>query len=196
MRVLSTPALDALASGRFARRHLVRFDIDSGAVGFWDDVYGVTYDGLSYAGAAGRFTISPIASVGDQSIANVDVTFSGLDVDVANEVETADYHQRPMQVMIAILSTADNSFIAVKSWFSGFVDQIVRRELADGPSELIVRCETISRELDRAGTRTRSDADQQAFFSGDKFFEHVAPSIFRNIVWGRKGPQRPVARRR
>lgn len=194
MRVFSTPALDALASGRFARRHMVRFDLDT-PVGFWDDIYDVTYSGLAYAGAAGRFTITPFDSVSDQSISGIEVTFSGLDVDVANQVETAEYHQRPMQVNVAILSTVDNSFIAVKSFFSGFVDQIVRRE-SMGRSDLVVRCETISRELDRSGTRTRSDADQQAFFSGDKFFEHVAPSIFRNVVWGRKGPQRPVAPRR
>lgn len=194
MRVFSSPALDALASGRFARRHMVRFDLDTPA-GFWDDIYDVTYESQLYKGAAGRFTISPFASVSDQSISGVEVTFSGLDVAVANEVETAQYHQRPMQVYLAILSTADNSFIAVKSYFSGFVDQIVRRESL-GSADLVVRCETISRELDRSGTRTRSDADQQSFFAGDRFFEHVAPSIFRNIVWGRKGPQRPITRRR
>lgn len=195
MRVFSSPALDALASGRFARRHMVRFDLEPDAVGFWDDIYDVTYESQLYWGAANRFTISPFASVSDQSVSGVEVTFSGLDVAVANEVETADYHQRPMQVFVAILSTVDNSFIAVKSFFSGFVDQVVRREQT-GRADLIVRCETISRELDRSGTRTRSDADQQSFFSGDKFFEHVAPSITRNIVWGRKGPQRPVAGRR
>ena len=189
MRQIEQGALDTLDAGRIARRNLVLFELDSN-FGFWDDVYDITFDGNTYVGGAGKFTISALPSVNDMSVQGVSITFSGLDTDALVMTETEDYHQRPVSVYLALMDQA-GGFLSVKRWFTGVTDQAVRREQAGGDATLTVRAEPISRELGRSGARVRSDADQRLIDADDGFFRHVASAASQKIYWGRKGPQKP-----
>lgn len=48
MRIISQAAIDLLDSGTFGRRTLIRFDMPSGAVGYWDDAYPINFQSLTY----------------------------------------------------------------------------------------------------------------------------------------------------
>lgn len=188
MRILHPSAVAALESGRFARRHLLAVDMPDGVVGFWDDVYDITIESQLYRGAAGRFTLSPVHSIADQSVRNLDVTFSGLDTEVANLIEAEPWHQRAVTVRIAIMAVDAPQTLYVMGWFTGFVDQMIRRERVGGTAELVFRCEPIARELGRRGARTRSDADQRQLDPDDGFFKHAVNSSNVPIEWGRRPP--------
>jgi hypothetical protein len=187
MRVISQAGLDALASGRIIKRTLVRAETGSGVFAVWDDVGTISYGGETYHGAAGRFHVSALPSVEGLGVQGATVTFSGLDSVVAADMEGAIYHQRPVQIILAVFSAADRSLVFARPWFSGVIDTLRRVETGGGQSTVTVSCETLSRELGRRGTRTRSDADQQSDWSGDKFFEHVAAAVTEQVYWGRKG---------
>lgn len=190
MRVLSLDALAALASGRFGVRCLLKVEHDDGAFCIWDDVGTISYDGDSYSGAAGRFTVAPVTSVRDASARNVDVTLSGLDTAVANAVDGAGWHQRPILITRAVIATDAPHVLHTMPIFAGFLDQMIRREAADGTSTLVFRCEASSRELSRRGARTRSDVDQRQRDPDDGFFRHTVNAVQQNIDWG-AAPEKP-----
>lgn len=185
MRIISSQALAALDSGRFRVRCLLRADIPSGVFAVWDDIGSITVGGTVYTGAAGRFTVSPVSSVADLSARNVDVTLSGLDSEAGSIVDRTDWHQRPILIQRVIISEDAPQVLSVVPYFSGFLDQMIRKEKPGGQSIMTFRCEAAARELSRNGARTRSDADQRQRDPQDGFFKFTASAVVTNVTWGR-----------
>lgn len=194
MRILTSQALAALDSGRFTLRSFLTIDMPGGVVGFWDDAYDIEISGQTYLATNGGFRISPVPSAGDLGVRSVDVVFSGLDGNVASQVEGEDWHQRAVTISLAIVTIDDPQIISLSQWFTGFADFMSRREQVGGTSDLVFRCEGIGRELARRGARTRSDSDQRQIDPDDGFFKHVVSSSNTPLQWGRAKPQEPPAR--
>lgn len=194
MRTLSSEALAALDSGRFRVRCLLNVDMPDGPFAIWDDVGSIAVSGVTYHGAAGRFTVAQTTSVSDLGSRGCDVTLSGLDPDVSNDVEAEGWHQRPVTIHRAILAEDAPQVVHLLPVFAGFLDQLVRKETGGGQSVLTFKCEASARELQRKGARTRSDADQRRRDATDGFFKHVVNSVNQPITWGtiKQEPQQLV----
>jgi len=184
MKALDSATLAALDAGHFAVRALVMFDLASGRWGAFDDEYDVSWNGDTYVGAAGRFTMQLPPGAADLSVRGLTVVFSGLDSAALAWVQSNEYHQRPMFAALAFIATDTPHIIAVKKWFSGYVDQAVWQENINGDTRLVVSCESASRELDRAGARNRTDADQRARDASDGFFKMTVSAIATEVAWG------------
>ncbi|PLX36992.1 MAG: hypothetical protein C0605_07955 [Hyphomicrobiales bacterium] len=189
MKILDSQALADLQSGRYVTRNLVWFDVPEGAHGFWDDVYDLTVSGKVYSGKAGRFNVSDFSSAGGLVIAGLKVNFSSVDSGALAVVQNETWRRQPVTVSKAYLSKTTGAVIAIEQWWSGLIDVVDWDEQPGGSGDLIISAETLSRELNRSGTRTRSDADQRQLDPDDGFFKHVAQSVETNIYWGRKGPE-------
>lgn len=189
MRTISPEGQAALASGRFGRRVLVTFDMPEGVVGLWDDIYDISYGGVTYGRAAGAIRVGAFGSGGDNTARAVTVELSGLNPDIVSQVEGVAWHQRPITVREAILD-ADSQIVHVETMFAGFIDQLIRRDNpgkpgAAGLSSLQAVCESIQRELGRRGARSRTDTDQRQIDSTDGFLRHQAATANSELYWGR-----------
>lgn len=196
MRILSSQALAALDSGRFASRTGFAVDMPTGTVAFWDDAYDLGYGGTTYLAAPGGFTVNPFPSAADLGVRSLDITMSGLDPDLVSAILDQPYHQRPITVTRFVMATDVPQVIHASQWFAGFIDVMPWRERPGGASELIARCEDIGRELGRKGARLRADADQRQIDATDAFFEHVVNSVNADLVWGRSATPAPQDQRR
>lgn len=186
MRSLSSEALEALDSGRFAVRVLLKATVpDTDPFCIWDDLGDITFDGDTYIGKAGRFTLEPSVSSQDLTIRNLDVTFNGNDSEVAALIDAQPWHQAPILIQRAIIATELPAIIHVVREFSGALDQMFWREQTDGTTTLVFRCESASREFSRNGVRTRSDPDQRERDSDDGFFKFAASAVQTTVDWGR-----------
>ena len=194
MRVVSDEALAALDSGRYAVRHLVRVDVPGeDPLGLWDDLGTLEVDGCVYHGAPGKFTLTPSVSSQDMSVRNLDIILPGLDNDAINLITESAWHQAPVLVQRAIIGIETPTVFHLLREFSGFLDQVFRRESVGGELSLTFRCESASRENARRGTRTRSDADQRQRDSTDGFYSFATSAINTQITWGKSGsPQNPT----
>lgn len=187
MRPIATAALDEIALGAIAVRHAVYFEVGSG-YGLWDDIYDVTIAGRVYSGRASRFTMTPFASVSDGSVQALDVVFGGVDPTVFAFLTAEDWHQRPMQALRVLMRPSTLEILDASVWFSGFIDEAPVEEADDGVTSLTVRCESIARDLERAGTATRSEASQRRIAADDGFFKHSAVMRTLRMWWGQKPP--------
>lgn len=191
MRIISSEALDALDSGRFAVRALLKVTIpDEDPFCIWDDLGTLDFEGDLYVGKAGRFTLEPSVSGQDLTIRNLDVTLSGLDSQAAALIDAQPWHQAPILIQRAIIATDTPAVLHVVPEFSGALDQMFWREQVGGVTSLVFRCESASRELSRSGVRTRSDADQRERDSDDGFFRFAVSAVTTTIRWGQK-PEKP-----
>lgn len=188
MRTYSAAAVAALDSGRFGRRVLFSVaGLPGGEAGFWDDAYTATIDGVVYYGITNNIRVGALGSGGDNAARAATVEISGLSSEVAALVENESWHQKPVTIREAILDAA-GTIVHVETVFSGFLDQMPRRERAGGTSSLQAICESIQRELSRSGARTRSDSDQRQMDASDGFMRHVAASVATDVYWGRLPP--------
>lgn len=191
MRVISAPAIAALQSKAFAVRVLVKMSpVGSPPLCVWDDVGEITSGGDTYVGIAGRFVCKATSSAKDLSIRNIEITFSGLDATVVGMLSGVQWHQSPIAVQRAILAVDSPQTLMLTPEFSGFMDQFEWTEGGQGePSSLVLRCESISREFGRNGSRTSSDADQRERDASDGLFAFAASAVSKNINWGRQPQQ-------
>jgi len=185
MRVLSSQALDALDAGRFGVRTLLKV-APAGEDPFciWDDVGDLAFDGDTYAGKAGRFTVAPYQTTQDLAARNIDVTLSAIDAEAVQFFLTAPWHQSPITIARALFAADAPQTLHVTVEFAGFVDQMIAANQVDGLATLVYRCESAAREFQRAGARTRSDSDQRQRDPSDGFFKFATSAVNTRIDWG------------
>lgn len=190
MRVISETALAALASKRFTARALIKMHAGNDEpLCLWDDVGNITVGGDVYKGAAGRFKVTPAASVSDLSVRNLTITFSGLDSEIVARIDGVAWHQQPIEIWRAIILTETPQLLNVTPEYVGFMDKIVWKEGGKGRlSVLSLFCESVSREYSRSGSRTASDADQRQRDPDDGFFSFAASAVSTSVDWG-QAPQ-------
>ena len=193
MRIISSEATDALNSGRFGERSLLKLSpLGDDPLAIWDDLGTLSYGGTDYVGAAGRFIVEPSTTASALSVRGLKITFSGLDSEIVALIEGVDWHQRPILYSRATFAIDSPQLLYVHDEFAGFMDQIKWSEAINGqPSALVLYCESASREYARHGSRTASDADQRQRDSNDGFFSFAASAVTQTIDWGRQ-PEAPT----
>jgi len=192
MLTLPSQVIDLLNSGRFSLRWLVRFDLDGGAEGLWNDTYAVEVDSVTYNPTAGNMTLDALDVSSALDADQLRITLSGLQPSITSILGGVDWHQRPVTVYLAFLTDA-GAILHYIPRFSGFLDSLVIQDSADGLATIEAMIESNNRELNRSSGRVRSDADQRSVSSGDGFFKYAtAANTDVEIAWGRKGPQYPV----
>ena len=190
MRTFPPDVIAALAAGEILKRVMVRLEPESGPVGFWDGGEDIDFEGVTYYGAAGRFQVSPVTSVGDNSTPAITITASNADTGFLAVLKNEKWHQRPAYLHFAFAVPGGDVWVPVQQ-FSGFMDTVKWSDNDDASGTVKLVVESVARNLNLKGTRVQSDNDQQALFPGDKFYEHVAQSVAVPVNWGAKGEQNP-----
>lgn len=193
--MLSLPSnvLALLEEGRLSVRYMLRFELDGGAEGLWNDSYSVIHEGVTFLPMGGNLIVDAIPGNSDLSSDAVSVTISGLDPNVADILENETWHQRAVTVYRAFLD--DNGMVLdARAVFSGFLDEVRLTDAEGDMVAAILSIESNNRELNRSTGRMRSDNDQRAHGgASDGFFKHATnAAIDTDIYWGRKGPSSPV----
>lgn len=191
MLIIPNGVRDLIDAGRFSLRWMIRFDLDTGPSGIWNDTYPLAYESVTYAPLGGNMQFDAIPGSIGLSSDRVQVTVTHLLPAITIVIAEEQWSQRPCTLLLAIMDEAGN-VQHVMPRFAGFLDEV---ELSDADGDLIKLTMTIesnNRELNRSSGRVRSDADQRRVLSTDGFFKHVATANSdTNIYWGRKGPQQP-----
>jgi hypothetical protein len=193
--MLSIPSTiqDLLETGRFSIRYLIRFELDSGPAGVWNDTFALAYGGITYTPLAGNMEITEIPATSQLDSDRVSVTVGYLSNDVVTIVATEAWHQRPCTLFLAFMDDAGNAQ-HVMARCAGFLDDVTISDADGDKCILTLTIESNNRELNRSNGRTRSDADQRRTLSTDGFFKHAANAAADSaIYWGRKGPQYPTS---
>lgn len=194
---LTVPAAvtTAYGTGRVVRRTLIAFELDSGTYRFWDGQGVLTYDSVTWQPGAGLITVTPMERTTQGEVVSIELVLrsipdSALSPDVLGTIHSEDWHQRPVSIWTLYIDPATRAAINHIVKFTGKLDTLRDRENpADGTAELIGTAESYLRDLTRRGYAKASDAQQQALYSGDAFFEHAAIAGVQPIYWGRNTPK-------
>lgn len=153
----------------------------------WSGYGDVAIEGEPYKGIGARALITPISSQIGGAADGLTVTLSQLDPDIAQTIEQEDYHQKPITIWRLFFAADQRTLLGAAVFMRGRLDFVKARETVGGEAALDFIIEGPRRDMNRAGARVRSDADQRILGgAGDAAFKHISTAGRKTLVWGQK----------
>jgi hypothetical protein len=183
VKTYAAPVLAALAAGHVVVVQLVELQFPSGTVALNTSNWHLDWDSVTYQGAYGLGSVSPIKDSPGE-IQGISFTLSGGDsasialaLDAAGEVQGT-----PATIRTAILDTTTLQILDAPIDWAGTLDTMSIEE-DNNQATINATAESAAVDLLRGNLSTYSDADQQALFPGDRAFEYVVSQVDQPVVW-------------
>lgn len=185
MKTFSDEALEVLAGREPIIAGAARFVFDQ-AYHFWSGFGTLQHDGAPHLGTGALALIMPHQSQLGGAAQGLSIRLSGIDPDIAQAFENENYHQKPC--VISRLVFADKATMIGSSVFMrGRVDYVQQLETIGGACVLSINIEGPRRDMNRAGSRVRSDPDQRILGgSTDGGMKHITYAGRKMLYWGNK----------
>lgn len=186
----SAPLATSLGTRRAVKRTLLRFDLPSGAYGFWTGTGEITYEGVSYKGFGRLIQIESLSASLDASVAPITVSLSSipntaLTPDLLATIYDEQWHQQPAILSKAYFDPDTRALISVRRAARRVIDTLVMRESVDGTATLTATLECVVFDNPQRGFIKYGDSDQRLIDPNDAFFSFAATAGQQTIEWGR-----------
>jgi hypothetical protein len=163
------------------------FNEPTGTLYLHDDIGQIVandWDGVSrtFEGVGDFGGISKIDEGRDVSPYSVELALSGIDTTIASQVLTDDSVLRTVRILVGLLD-ADRALIDdPHPMWAGYVDDM---QVAIGAESAIrVTCESQLAAFEKINGRLQNDADHQAEFPNDQFYEYLPQMLDAKFRWG------------
>ncbi|WP_115720201.1 hypothetical protein [Gallaecimonas mangrovi] len=163
---------------------MARLDFVSGIVAVHSGVGDVTFDGAVYKGIGVLGQVSQVKQSNAVKPYTLRLTLSGIPQELAQTAITEKYQGRDGRLYIGAMDSFAQ-VTATQLLFRGRMD-VMPINLGN-PSTIALDINSRSTDWKRAKNGRYTDADQQAKYPGDKFFEYVAQMAEKPIYWGVPG---------
>lgn len=190
-RGLAGALVTAAESNHIRPLIFVKLEFDSGTMYLHDGIGTFTWsdpdDGSQDWLGLGDFGgISGVEESTELSPFEINLVLSGIDADNMDEVLNQQFYLRPVTVYMGALNVETGVLVAdPDEVWSGFMD---KSAVTLGEENAIaVTCESELSMFERSNGRVYSDADLQAEYSGDLWFEYLPSMTNAKIIWRGKG---------
>lgn len=183
MKTYSASVLAALSAGHVVVVQLVELQFPSGTVALNTSNWNLVWGGVTYLGAYGLGSVSPIKDSPGE-IQGISFTLSAGDSSsIALALDDAAQLQgTPAIIRTAILDTTTMQILDAPIDWAGTLDTMSIEE-DNNQATISATAESAAVDLLRGNLSTYSDADQQALFPGDVAFEYVVSQVDQPVVW-------------
>jgi hypothetical protein len=183
VKTYSAPVLAALAAGDVVVVQLVELQFPGGTVALNTSNWNLVWGGVTYLGAYGLGSVSPIKDSPGE-IQGISFTLSGGDSSsIALALDaSAEVQGTPAIIRTAILDTTSFQILDAPIDWAGTLDTMSIEE-DNNQATISATAESAAVDLLRGNLSTYSDADQQALFPGDVAFEYVVSQVDQPVVW-------------
>lgn len=186
MKTLPAPAMAALKGRRPIIAGALRLSLDTPQC-VWSGHGKITIESQEFVGVAARALIAPISTQVGGAADGAVITLSGLDPHIAQTIEEEDYHQKPVTIWRLFFGEDRKTLLGVRVFMRGRLDFVTQRESVGGAVALDFHVEGPRRDMNRAGSRLRSDTDQRALGgAADGAFRYVSYAGSKTLYWGQK----------
>lgn len=191
MRTLDSGAVALLAGRKPIIAGAMRAVFGSGTYRLWSGEFPL--DGTIIGDAGQTFTaikdralITPYASQLGGAADSLVISLSGIDPDIAQTIEAEDYQQKPVTIWRLVFADP-NTLLSAMVMMRGKCDFVTQRETVGGKCTLDFSIEGPRRDMNRAGSRIVSDADQRVLGGAtDGACKHISVAGKKTLYWGNK----------
>lgn len=181
-RTVTAGVATAIAQPHVSAAHLVEMQFGSGTVYVTDLPYNIDWNGHTWTGLGHLGQMDVIRESAESEATGMRFTLAGPIAAYLSLALQEQLQGDPILVRVAFFDE-NNQIIAdpVIEW-SGRADTMSVSEGAD-QSTITVTAESRFADFARPRIRRFSDADQQAAYPGDKFFEFLPQMVEKTIIW-------------
>lgn len=186
-RGLSTANVNAVDGDVLRPVVFCELHYDDGVVYLHDNIGEIVaddWDGVSrtFSGLGDFGSITTIEEGEDISPYRVDLILSGIDSTIASKALTDDTVLREVYLLIGFIGLDRTVVDDPHPMWSGRMDDV---QVAIGEQSIIrVTCESQLAAFEKINGRLQNDADHQAEFSGDLFFQYLPQMVEAKFRWG------------
>jgi hypothetical protein len=166
---------------------LAKLDFSSGMLYVTNMPYNVTpaWDGNTYVGGGNLVGVDPVSESADQQAHELKYRLAGIPPEYLSIALTEHYQGRDAFLYWALMD-ADHKVVSDPVLlFKGRMDSM---EIVLGQQGVItLTAQSRLADWSRARVRRYNDADQQAEYPGDKFFEYQEQMVSVELLWGAAG---------
>lgn len=170
----------ALAAAHVTHFVLLQLDLDSGTQYLSSTPFDVVYDGNTYLAAQGIGTVEPVTETAGE-VQGLTFTLSGVPGSAIASTLTEPLQGRTVTLRLAVLD-GTGSFLVDPVVWQGALD-VPSIDDAGSTCTVTVTAEHALLGWQQPSGRLFSNEQQQADYSGDKFFEFAADLADATIVW-------------
>ncbi len=182
MKTTGTNAAAVFDSGEARACAFVEFGFDSGTQRYTTLPYTTTWNGYSWIGLGSLVEVSEIRETEQLIATGVRFTLSGVPTSMVSLALAENVQGRQCTVWYAALDTNNQVADTPPIEFRGSVD-IPPIAFDASTATIVVNVESRLADFARPNVRRYNDADQQAAYPGDKFFEFVPQMVEKELVW-------------
>lgn len=195
MKTLPSEAVDALGDDKLVISAAARLALPSGTVRLWSGYGELAIDGEPFKGIGAKALLTPITADNGGSATGIEIQLSGLDPDVAASIEDEDYQQKPITIWRLIFDAKGVNLLAAPIFMRGRLDVAPITETIGGPSIITFKIEGPRLDMNRKGSRIRSDPDQRTIGGTiDGALRHITVAGQKTLTWGQKPAAAPLSR--
>lgn len=182
MKTLSAPAIAAMSSGSVAIVQLILMEFSSGQVALNMSTWDLVVNGITYKGAYGLGTISPIIDKPGE-VQGMTLELFGEAAMIVLALDDADIVQgTDLIISTALIETENYQVIESQVEWVGTLDTMSIGE--DGTQASIrVSAESKAVDLMRGTPQFYSESDQTAIHPADHSFKYVTDQIDKPVIW-------------
>jgi hypothetical protein len=184
----------ALATSLVALRQFIWVearDPDTGLpdpVGFWSDVGDVSVSGRTYYGSGPVIQVSDVEGQGNLTVPTLDLVLSSIETRVVSMIRGSVVAQAPVEYLLGVLDPVSHELLPpLVLRFRGRLDDVdFLTPQSGGLGQIKIRCVSVSRDLTRSLTATRSGPSQEERDPADAFYDYTGVQR-RPLYFGRSG---------
>jgi hypothetical protein len=182
MKTLGSNAATALASDAVKACAFVQFEFTSGTHRYTTLPYTTTWNGNDWFGLGNLVELSEVRETEALTAVGVKATLSGVPASFVSLALSEPIQSKPCTIWFAALGSDNSVLDTPPVEFKGSVDNpdIV---ISGGTCSITINIESALADFARPKVRRYNDADQQAEYPGDLFFQFVPQMIERTIIW-------------
>jgi hypothetical protein len=181
-RSLTGGVASAVADPSVIGAHLVEMQFGSGTVRLTDLPYDIVWNGNTWTGLGHLGSIEPVRESAQSEATGLRFTLAGPIAAYLSLALQEQLQGDPVLLYIAFFD-GNQQIIAdpVLEW-SGRADSMTIQD-GDETSAISVSAESRYADFARPRIRRFSDADQQAVYPGDRFFQFLPQMVEKTISW-------------
>jgi hypothetical protein len=163
---------------------LVEALFDSGTVRMWSGFGDLSWGG-TWIGAGNLLGIGDVTEASELRATGLDVSLSGIPSEMLALALSEPYQDREARVYLGVFDTNTGALLADPYLVFGGRMDVMQIEDGGQSAKISISVESKLIDLERGRERRWEDADQTAFFPGDRFFKFVQSVQDVTLTWGR-----------
>ncbi len=184
-RDIDAALVTASTSQYFKFNIFAKLEFDAATIYIHNGIGPLSFGGNEYLGVGDFGGISVIEEGPEISPYGISLILSALDSTFLNTALTLDYYMRPITIYIGAINSSGALVADPDELWSGKMDTM---DIVTGQVNTIqLNCESDLAIFDKINGKRYSDAQQQADYPGDLFFQFLDQMVDSNVPWRGQG---------